>query len=263
MPDTDRERPRTYVVTGTASGIGQATRRLLEQGGGRVVGVDVRDAEIIADLSTVSGRSAVVDGVRSLVGDAIDAVIACAGVGGPMFTPETIVRVNYFGAVATLSDLRPFLRRGRAPRAVVIASIALLADADQGLVQACLGGDEEAAVSEAGTTWGAAYAATKRAVARWVRQSAVTPEWAGAQIALNAVAPGVIDTPQTAFILGTPEGRAEAVKNLQQPFGGIGEPDYVGSLLVWLTSSENMFVTGQVIFVDGGYDAVTRGDDVW
>ena len=45
-----------------------------------------------------------------------DAVIACAGVGGPMYTPEAIVRVNYFGAVATLEDLRPFLRRGHAPR---------------------------------------------------------------------------------------------------------------------------------------------------
>jgi NAD(P)-dependent dehydrogenase (short-subunit alcohol dehydrogenase family) len=51
---------RTYVITGTASGIGRATRQLLESQGHRVIGADLRDAEIIADLSTVEGRQTLI-----------------------------------------------------------------------------------------------------------------------------------------------------------------------------------------------------------
>src|SRR5688500_9229937 len=119
---------RNCVVTGSASGIGKATVALLEERDARVAGVDVRDAEIVADLGTPAGRAAMVDGVRATLGDTVDAVIACAGLGAG--TSESIVRVNYFGAIATLRDLRPFLARGTAPGAVVIASIAMLGPVD-------------------------------------------------------------------------------------------------------------------------------------
>jgi nucleoside-diphosphate-sugar epimerase len=51
----------TIVVTGSAGGIGTATRTRLEKGGHRVIGVDVRDAEVIADLSTAAGRAGTVE----------------------------------------------------------------------------------------------------------------------------------------------------------------------------------------------------------
>jgi NAD(P)-dependent dehydrogenase (short-subunit alcohol dehydrogenase family) len=60
---------RRYVIKGTASGIGQATKRLLEAKGARVIGVDIRDADVIADLTTEAGRLALVDQVRSLLGN--------------------------------------------------------------------------------------------------------------------------------------------------------------------------------------------------
>ena len=47
------------------------------------------------------------------------------------------------------------------------------------------------------------------------------------------------------------------------PLGGVGRADEIASLLAWLTSPVNGLVTGQLIFADGGFDALTRGDDVW
>jgi NAD(P)-dependent dehydrogenase (short-subunit alcohol dehydrogenase family) len=59
--------------------------------------------------------------------------------------------------------------------------------------------------------------------------------------------------------VGTPEVRAHTVKETPQPYGEVGRPEHLASLLSWLTSAENGFVTGQVIFADGGYEALTRG----
>ena len=52
----------TIAITGSAGGIGAATRARLEADGHRVIGVDVRDAEVIADLATAAGRGAMVAG---------------------------------------------------------------------------------------------------------------------------------------------------------------------------------------------------------
>jgi NAD(P)-dependent dehydrogenase (short-subunit alcohol dehydrogenase family) len=254
---------RTYVVTGSASGIGKATTRLLEQQGARVVGVDQRDADVVVDLSTQAGRDAMVGEVQAAVGAGLDGVIACAGIGGTFGEPVSIVRVNYFGAVATLAGLRPLLANGDRPRAATIASAAaVMQPHDSTLVEACLAGDEEAAVACAGTEGPVAYASAKRALARWVRRQALTPEWAGARIPLNAVGPGVIETPMTERLIGTPERRKAFLEQLPHPLGGVGAPEHVASLLVWLTSPENGFVTAQLIFVDGGLEASLRGDEI-
>ena len=93
---------RTYVITGSASGIGAATRALLESEGHRVIGVDIREADVVADLATDEGRSALARRVGDVSDGRIDAVIAAAGIGGGEGEPERIIRVNYFGARATL-----------------------------------------------------------------------------------------------------------------------------------------------------------------
>src|SRR5262249_44796500 len=97
---------RTYVITGSASGIGAATAKRLVDDGHRVIGVDLHDADVIADLATRDGRAALVDGVRAATDGCIDAIIAGAGISSG--DPVT-VSINFFGAVATLEGLRPFL----------------------------------------------------------------------------------------------------------------------------------------------------------
>lgn len=251
---------RTYVVTGAASGIGEATKAQLEAQGHRVIGVDLHDADVVADLSTPEGRAAMVEGVREATGGVVDAVIAGAGIS--LFEPLT-VKVNYFGAIATLEGLRPMLARGTDPRAVVISSVASIQDTDPDVVEACLAGDEDAAVAAAADASWYCYSSSKAAVARWVRRNAPTESWAGAGIPLNAIGPGVIETPMTRDLLADPEGAKLADDAVPMPLGGHAQAVDVAELLVWLASPANTKVTGQVIFIDGGADAVTRGDSVW
>src|SRR5438093_2979450 len=99
----------TLAVTGATSGIGAATRARLERAGHRVIGVDLRDAEVIADLSRDEGRRAAVDGVRAASADRLDGLVACAGLGPQVEPVAGIVAVNYFGARAVLAGLRPAL----------------------------------------------------------------------------------------------------------------------------------------------------------
>ena len=69
---------RTYVVSGAASGIGAATAALLRDQGHLVIGVDLRDAEVVADLATPEGRAAAVREVLART-DVVHGVVPCAG----------------------------------------------------------------------------------------------------------------------------------------------------------------------------------------
>ena len=264
-----REKPmsRTYVVTGSASGIGRATSELLAERGHRVIGVDLHDADVTVDLTTVQGRADLVAKVAEASGGAIDAIIANAGLATP--TAATVA-VNYFGTLATLTGLRPLLAGSAAPRAVATASMASLFPPDDALLDTLLAGDEPAAMARADELVAAGpeaanqiYGTAKRALVRWIRRNAASADWAGAGIPLNAIAPGVVVTAMTEAFVETQEARDALLQMVPMPLNGIFEPRDAAYLLAWLTSEENAHLCGQVVFIDGGSDAVMRGDSSW
>lgn len=259
-------RPRVVVITGAASGIGAASARRFEAAGYRVIRAD-RSAEgmdVVADLSTPQGRAGSIEDIIAISEGYVDAVVAAAGTAGQGVID---VQVDFFGAVATLDGLRPLLAQGQDPRAVVIASVAAIDRVDAAVVEACMAGDEAAAIAAVQASPAknpmAPYASAKRAVARWVRRHAPTPQWAGAGIALNAIAPGIIRTPLTAPMLAHAPTAAGLDQSVPMPYGGVAEPDAVVNAIEFLLRPDVGSITGQTLFVDGGADCVKRGDDIF
>ncbi len=247
------------AITGSASGIGAATRTRLMAAGNTVLGVDVRDAEVIADLATPQGRTAAITKVRELAGGRLDGLVVCAGVGPQVEPWSTIVSLNYFGAQVLLVGLRDELARGTAPAAVAVSSNAsTLPGADSPVVEACLAGDEDEARRLVMTLSAHhAYAGSKLALARWMRRNA--PDWARHGIRLNAVAPGAVMTPLLQGGLDHPVF-GDAIRNFPIPTGAFGTPEQVAAAITFLLSPEAAFCCGSVLFVDGGTDAMLRPD---
>ncbi|MGA1542700.1 MAG: SDR family NAD(P)-dependent oxidoreductase, partial [Ilumatobacteraceae bacterium] len=101
----------TICVTGTASGIGAATKALLESRGHRVIGVDLHDADVTGDLSQPADRERIVAEVTSACGGALDGLVPCAGLSTPA-PNRLIVSVNFYGTIAVVNGLRPALAKG-------------------------------------------------------------------------------------------------------------------------------------------------------
>ncbi|WP_067439513.1 SDR family oxidoreductase [Nocardioides jensenii] len=255
---------RTVVVTGAASGIGRATAALLTSRGDRVIGVDLRETDVCADLSTPAGRSDAVAGVLSLA-PTVDAVVACAGISG---NSPGVVAINFFGVTEFVTGMLPALAGSSAPRVAVVASSVAIHASDAALGEACLAGDEEAAQKravelEAEGHGRAIYPGSKGALARWVRRESITDAWAGAGVALNAVGPGVVLTPMSAGLFDDPRMVAAMDGAVPMVLNGHQGPEVIASTLAFLVSEENSHITGQVIFCDGGAETVHRGSTVF
>jgi NAD(P)-dependent dehydrogenase (short-subunit alcohol dehydrogenase family) len=96
---------------------------------------------------------------------------------------------------------------------------------------------------------GAAYVAAKHGVVGITRAAAL--DYAESNIRINAVCPGIIDTPMMQrFSGGTPEGRQAVIA--QEPVGRMGIPEEIAAAVVWLCSDEARFVVGHAMVVDGG-----------
>jgi NAD(P)-dependent dehydrogenase (short-subunit alcohol dehydrogenase family) len=253
---------RTIAVTGSASGLGAAVRTRLEAGGARVVGVDLRDADVIADLSSKEGRDAAIAGVLDASGGVLDGLVPCAGVGPQVPDHALIASVNYFGFLATLDGLFPALARGTDAAAVAISSNSTTIDptVDAALVGACVDADEDAARARANELecW-TVYASTKVAVARTVRRRVT--EWGAAGVRVNAVAPGPFESPllqggRDHPVLG------QFIDALPVPTGRIGQPDEVAAVIEFLLSPGAAYMHGSIVFVDGGIDAEVNPDSI-
>jgi NAD(P)-dependent dehydrogenase (short-subunit alcohol dehydrogenase family) len=250
------------AVTGSAGGIGGAIRRQIEAEGHDVIGVDVRDAEVVADLSSAAGRGKALDGIREAAGPALDGLVVAAGIGGSTSAPPSMVaRINYFGAVALLEGLREPLAHGTLRAAVAISSNSATAVPvhDPTLVEHCLAGREDEAAAHADTLDGElVYAHAKLALARRVRRLAV--EWAPG-VRVNAVAPGPVLTPLTQAALEHPV-TGDLIRSYPIPLDRWGEPDEIAAGVWFLLSPAASWITGVMLFIDGGTDALLRPDGI-
>lgn len=257
------------AISGAASGIGAATAELLAERGHQVIGIDLRGADVTADLGTPEGRAHAVEAVLDACDGKLDGLVTAAGI-GPSSTEQggRLVSINYFGSVALVDGLKPALAAAGSAAVVCVSSNSSTCQPDWpvALADACLAGDEPAAVALADQDISLfAYAPAKAAIAWWVRERAHTPEWAGVGIRMNAIAPGLIETPMTIAQRADPL-IGQFIDAFPVPRGTPGRPAEVASVIDFLLSPASSLLYGSVIFADGGTDALSRTRDwpaVW
>jgi meso-butanediol dehydrogenase/(S,S)-butanediol dehydrogenase/diacetyl reductase len=241
---------RVAIVTGGASGIGEATVRRLVAEGARAVIADV-DRERGESVAAETGATfeAVDVGDEAALGSLIERTArrlgridllvsnAFASTVGPLEQTtgpgwERTIQVTLTAVFTGLRAVAPVMRSGGGGAVVNVASISGMAG-DRGL---------------------AAYNAAKAGVINLTRTAAL--ELAGAGIRVNAVCPGVIDTPalQRAFAR-RPEGRD--VVSRAVPLRRLGRPEEIASAILFLASDDASYVTGATLVVDGGLTAGT------
>lgn len=236
------------LVTGAAGGLGQSVARRLAAEGWQLVLVS-RDAsrlqaiygnvhlQIAADCSSFEGAAHVISTAES-AGLLPQALAHCVGnirLGAlHRMSPkdfEDCLQANLVSAFATLSAFVGGLRQRNLPgSAVLVSSVA----------------------AQIGTPNHEAVAAAKAGVEGLARGAAAT--YAPYGIRVNAIAPGIMDSPATQNILGTEAARGAAAR--QYPIPGIGTTDELAELMVWLMSENSARVTAQVWSVDGGFTGV-------
>ena len=249
MPTLDG---KTALITGGTSGIGLATARLFEREGARVIVTARREQAVhehnaaaaansfavVADAAVVADNAKLMDVVTRRLGK-LDILFLNAGIGKPAAFAETsqqlydlhwdaMVRGPFFTAQAALKHLKP------GASIVFNSSVANIK----------------------GTPNLSVYNATKAAVRSLVRTLAA--ELAARKIRVNAVSPGMIETPIWDKMGATAEQveQAKRSKMAEVPLGRIGTAEEVAQAVLFLASASSSYITGIELPVDGGWTQV-------
>lgn len=239
---------KTALITGAASGIGEAIARVFAQAGAHVTIVDLNAeaAERVAHSlpyakaigCDITDEAQVVQAVGQL--SSLDILVNSAGIGLVGGLPETeladfqrLFRVNVEGLFLVTKAALPLLLASRGS-VINIGSVA-------GLI---------------GVKRRFAYCATKGAVVAMTRQLAVDyPK----ELRANCICPGTVDSP---FVEGYLEKyhkhekeQVRAELNARQPIGRLGRPDEIAHLALYMASVESDFMNGAVVNIDGGWTA--------
>jgi NAD(P)-dependent dehydrogenase (short-subunit alcohol dehydrogenase family) len=226
---------RRALVTGGASGIGQAVAERLEAEGARVAVLDL-DGEIAADVRDPEAVARGVEAAAEALGGSPDVLVNCAGI--YRITPFLDIAVEEWDDVQAV-NLRGSFLVGRAVARRLIA---------EGSSGAVVNVASIAAVrSDAGEPT-AHYNASKAGVVALTQQMAA--ELAPHGIRVNAVSPGVIETPMLR-LTDDPE-RARAYLDTGVPLRRLGQPEEVAAVICFLASDAAAYVTGACVPVDGG-----------
>jgi NAD(P)-dependent dehydrogenase (short-subunit alcohol dehydrogenase family) len=244
------------IVTGAASGIGAATARLFAAEGAKVALVDLDEA----GLARVAGEIGAAGGeTLTFAADVSNGEQARAGVAqvmekwGRIDVLVTAAGASFGGTVDKIDEAtwdRTFAINVKGTFLWVHHAIQPMIAAKSGAI-VTLG--SQLAQSSLGTN--VAYIASKGAIVSFTKTVAV--DHAAQGIRVNALMPGVIDTPMPARSLKRqpdPEA-ARAFWKVRHPMGRIGQPEEVAKAALFLASSDSSFTTGSLLFVDGGWTA--------
>ncbi|UYN93799.1 MAG: glucose 1-dehydrogenase [Enhydrobacter sp.] len=244
-------RDRVAIVTGGASGIGAASARLFAAEGARVAVVDQDDAGVagvareidgLAIVADVSSDAQAKDGVARVMQrwGRIDVLLTAAGIslGGTVDAVEEAAWDRTFA----VNVKGTYLWIHHAIKPMLAAKSGAIVTVGSQLAQSSPGRN-------------AAYVASKGAIASFTKTMAV--DHAAQGIRVNALMPGVIDTPMPARSLkryAEPDAMRAYWKE-RHPMGRIGQPEEVAKAALFLASDDASFITGHLMFVDGGWTA--------
>lgn len=250
---------KTAVITGASSGIGACVKARLADQGYTIIGIDLKGAEVNADLSTRAGRTEAIESALDMAEGKIDRLVLAAGLGGHLDDGQLVARVNYFGAIELLDGFKDALKE-TGGRVVVISSNSaqMRTDPDSDIVRMMLEGNENGAMQYIGDSHAAlTYGVSKHAVARAVRRRAA--EWGEAGITLNAIAPGQTETPMFRGAADHPV-IGKSVDAIPIPKKRVATPDEMAGVIEFMLSDAAEYMQGSIIYVDGGTDAQLRPD---